>query len=292
MDGIIIIDKPSGITSFDVVRKIKKELQIKKVGHTGTLDPLATGVLPICIGSATKVSNYFLNGNKQYEVVLKLGMQTDTYDREGEIIYSSDLKVTDELIYSTIIGFQGTIDQIPPKFSALKINGERAYNLARKGIEFNLNSRQITIYKIDNIKIDFPYASFTVLCSKGTYIRSLCDDIGKKLKTGATMWNLKRIGSGNLTIENAVSFHELSAKNIEKFILDIDDVLKKEGYIPINISKKLETLLLNGVCIKDKSLINEIPNGDNLLVYNSNKKFLGIATKNINGLKAEKIFFR
>lgn len=292
MDGIIIVDKPSGITSFDVVRKIKKELQIKKVGHTGTLDPLATGVLPICIGKATKISNYFLNGDKQYEVVLKLGIQTDTYDREGKTIYSTDLKVTDELIYSTILSFQGTIDQVPPKFSALKVNGERAYNLARKGIEVNLKSREITIHKIDNIKIDFPYASFRVLCSKGTYIRSLCDDIGKELNTGATMWDLKRIGSGNLTIENAVPFEELSKKNIEDRILDIDDVLMKEGYSTVNISEKAEILLLNGVCIKDKSLISHIPNDKKVLVYNSDKKFLGIAIKSINGLKAEKIFFR
>ena len=194
MNGVLNIFKPKGMTSFDVVREVKKVCKIKKVGHTGTLDPEATGVLPICIGKATKIIDYIMDSEKIYEVTFKLGIRTTTYDLEGEVLEERECSLLkDEEILNAINSFKGEYCQVPPMYSALKQNGVRLYELARKGIEVERPGRNIIIYNIEDIKIDNPYISMKVTCSKGTYIRSLCFDIGERLGVYAAMTELCRL---------------------------------------------------------------------------------------------------
>ena len=175
MNGVLNIFKPKGMSSFDVVRIVKKVAKTGKVGHTGTLDPEATGVLPVCIGRATKIIDYIMDSEKTYEVTLKLGIRTTTYDLEGEILEERDASnLEDDNILKVVNSFIGEYSQVPPMYSALKQNGVRLYELARKGIEVERKGRLINIYNIEDIKIDNPYISMKVSCSKGTYIRSLC----------------------------------------------------------------------------------------------------------------------
>lgn len=287
MDGIINVYKTKGITSFDAVKVIKKISNTKRVGHTGTLDPLAEGVLPICLGKATKIVDYIMNDFKVYSTVLKLGSISDTYDREGRIIKQSDVNVTEEQIREAVLSFTGEINQVPPMYSALKVNGRRLYELARQGIEVKRDSRHIRIYQINITDIDIPYVSFTVKCSKGTYIRSLCYDIGSRLECGALMWELKRIASGNFTADNAVRLDQLSERNIERYLIPLDEALHM--YDKIFLDDSLEKLLVNGVCIKNLSLLPSIENDKVFRVYLKNKKFIGLGVKKENGFKIIKL---
>lgn len=288
MDGIINVYKPVGITSFDVIRDIKKITGIKKIGHTGTLDPLASGVLPICIGKATKAVDFIMNGFKIYKAELKLGVVTDTYDREGKILETNKINVSEEEIIKCINSFKGDILQVPPMYSAIKVNGKKLYELARKGIEVELESRPIKIFDIEILEVKIPYVTFNVKCSKGTYIRSLCYDIGKNLNCGATMWNLERIQSGSFSKNNSVKLEDLNKNNIEKFLIHIDEVFSY--YDKIEVNPKAEKLLVNGVCIGDKKLLPKTDNNTVYRVYNNNGTFIGIGLRNENGFKIEKLF--
>ena len=206
MDGVINIFKNTGMTSFDVVRIVKKITNTKKVGHTGTLDPEASGVLPVCIGKGTKIIDYIMRADKVYEVEFKLGIKTTTYDLEGEIIEELDpSSLTNENILLAINSFIGEYSQIPPMYSALKQNGVRLYELARKGIEVEREGRPIKITNIEDVKINNPYVSMKVTCSKGTYIRSLCYDIGNYLGVGAAMTKLKRTQTSKFTEEESIN---------------------------------------------------------------------------------------
>ncbi len=287
MDGIINVYKPEGITSFDVVRKVKKLSGIKKVGHTGTLDPMATGVLPICLGKSTKIVDYIMKDFKIYKTVLKLGETSDTYDREGKItINNVDLPDVAKVI-NAIASFVGDIDQVPPMYSALKVNGVRLYDLARQGIEIHRDSRKIKIYSIDVDKIDIPYIHFTVKCSKGTYIRSLCYDLGEKLKCGALMWKLERVASGMFTKENTIALDALTKENIEEHLMPMDDALHM--YDKIYFDDSTEILLINGVTIKDDSLTEDIEKNIIYRVYLKNNTFIGLGKKNECGFKIIKL---
>ena len=285
VNGLLNIYKPQNISSNSVVIKVKKILGIKKVGHTGTLDPLACGVLPICIGSATKISEYLLNKDKVYKVKLKFGVLTDTFDCEGKVIREDkDFKSNESEIIKVLQNLVGEYDQVPPDYSALKINGQRAYELARKGIEFSLKARKIKIHYINEIKINGDECSFTVKCSKGTYIRSLCRDIGDRLNTCATMTFLERIESGIFKKESSIMFDDLTIEKIQDNIIGIDKV------IPI---PKLEIheeeffkLLINGVCIKNPRYINNIDEGEYLISYKDQIK--GICRRKLNFLKMTK----
>lgn len=211
MDGILIIDKPSGITSYQVVKKVKKTFKATKVGHGGTLDPLATGVLPIFLNKATKLSPFLMNGIKRYRATMKLGIETDTLDREGKITAESNCIPEDhQLIITTINSFKGTIEQIPPMFSALKYKGTPLYKLARRGITLNLKARQVIIHEIKVHEINLPHITFEVCCSSGTYVRTLCADIGKKLGCGAHLTELKRLQSGNFLLDDSISLDQLN----------------------------------------------------------------------------------
>lgn len=287
MDGILNIYKTTGITSFDVVRMVRKLSKMKKVGHTGTLDPLATGVLPICLGKATKLVDYIMDDFKVYDTILKLGLTSDTYDKEGIVTEVNDVRVSEEEILNVIHSFIGVIDQVPPMYSALKVGGKRLYELARKGIEIERDSRKITIYDIAITEIKMPYVYFKVKCSKGTYIRSLCNDIGLKLECGALMWNLERTATGFFTKEDSISIEDLTEDNLEDHLISMDTALQR--YKEIYFNEDLEKLLINGVTIKNPLLISNIPDKELCRIYLKNKKFIGIGMKNEAGFKMVKL---
>jgi len=210
IDGLLIVDKPDGITSLDVVREIKHRFGVKKAGHIGTLDPFATGVLPIVLNEGTKLVPFLNENPKEYEVVLKLGEETTTDDWTGEVVQKKPWEgIPLEKIEALIHTFIGKIHQIPPMFSAIKIQGKPLYQMARKGIEVERKEREIEIYKIQMIGIDLPLISFRVSCSKGTYIRTLGRDIGKKIGCGAHLLRLRRVRSGSFTLEQAISWKRL-----------------------------------------------------------------------------------
>lgn len=272
MDGIILINKEKDYTSHDVVAIVKKTLQ-EKVGHTGTLDPQATGVLPLLIGKATKIAKYLVNHDKEYKAVLKLGVKTDTADSTGNVIEEQIVmmpkKEQIEKIFESMIG---KTNQVPPMYSAIKVNGKKLYEYARKGKTIEVEPREIEIYDLtlDDIKIDEKEIFFTVKCSKGTYIRTLCEQIAKNLSTIGYMKELNRTGVGEFKIENSIKIGEVK-ENKEKALNNIITIEKffmaKEKIVLDN--KKLE-LFLNGVKLSYE-LENEI-----YRIYNKNQTFLGL----------------
>lgn len=289
MNGVLNVFKNKGMSSFDVVRKIKFLAHEKKVGHTGTLDPDAVGVLPVCLGKATKTIDYIMNSTKVYEVKLVLGMKTTTYDLEGEVIEKKDTSaLKEEDVLQTILSFIGEYDQVPPMYSALKKDGVRLYDLARKGIEVEREARRISIFDISDIKIDLPYASFKVSCSKGTYIRSLCFDIGEKLQVGATMTELKRSQTSIFKEENSVNIDDLTEENIQDYIISIEDALA--SYPKLTVKSTFTKLLVNGVKVCDKRLTNEERKEKVLYrVYDDNNTFIGLGKQEGQGFKIEKL---
>ena len=277
MNGIIIINKPKGCTSHDIVYKVKK-LFNEKVGHTGTLDPMAEGVLPILIGKGTLLSKYLINHDKKYIVKLQLGIKTDTADSEGNMIEEHQVNtelLNEENIRQILKSFIGKQEQIPPIYSAIKVNGKKLYEYARKGQEVELKPRQIEIYDMKLIKysIEEKQIEFEVFCGKGTYIRSLCEDIAKKFKTVGYMKELKRIQVGDFKIENSITIDELE-KNIsnEEFlnnkIISIEKLFDEKNSIELD-DRKLQ-LFLNGVKLTQKY------DEGIYKIYNKNKKFIGI----------------
>lgn len=257
MDGIIIINKEKNYTSNDVVNIVKK-ITKSKVGHTGTLDPNATGVLPLLIGNATKISKYLINHDKEYEVVLQLGIRTETADVEGKVI--EEKEVTAEMLNKDNIEeklqqFIGKQEQIPPIYSAIKVNGKKLYEYARRGQEVELKPRQIEIYSIQLLSINEKekQISFKVKCSKGTYIRSLCEDISKKLGTVGYMKELNRLQVGELYIKDAVTISEMKEKieagNLES-IITIEEIFKNNPQIQLE-QEQIEPYI-NGVKINTK----------------------------------------
>ena len=257
MDGIIIINKEKNYTSNDVVNIVKK-ITKSKVGHTGTLDPNATGVLPLLIGNATKISKYLINHDKEYEVVLQLGIRTETADVEGKVI--EEKEVTAEMLNKDNIEeklqqFIGKQEQIPPIYSAIKVNGKKLYEYARRGQEVELKPRQIEIYSIQLLSINEKekQISFKVKCSKGTYIRSLCEDISKKLGTVGYMKELNRLQVGEFYIKDAVTISEMKenieAGNLES-IITIEEIFKNNPQIQLE-QEQIEPYI-NGVKINTK----------------------------------------
>lgn len=289
MDGILNIFKNKGMTSFDVVRVVRKVAKMKKVGHTGTLDPDATGLLPVCLGRATKIIDYIMEEEKSYYVKFKLGMITSTYDLEGDVIEQKECShLSDKEIIEAINNFKGEYMQIPPMYSALKKDGVRLYTLARQGIEIEREGRKINIIDISNIKIDLPYVSMDVTCSKGTYIRSLCYDIGHNLGVGATVTELSRTKTACFTEENSINIADLNENNILSNLISIEEVLKR--YPKIKVNKGYSKLLINGVRVGDKRLTYDDIKLDILYrVYDENSDFIGLGKKNNEGFKIEKL---
>lgn len=289
MQGIINIFKNKGMTSFDVVRIVKKLAKTKKVGHTGTLDPEACGVLPVAIGKGTKIIDYIMDSDKVYEVSFMLGEVRDTYDLEGKIISQKDTShLKDEDVLDAIENFTGEYMQIPPMYSALKQNGVRLYDLARQGIEVERKGRKVNIKSIENIEIKMPYVKMRVCCTKGTYIRSLCFDIGEYLKVGAVMTDLKRTKTSVFDEENSVNIADLTEENIFKYIISIDDALSK--YPKLTVKNKYAKLLQNGVNVFDTRLTTEeVLENELYRVYNEENLFLGLGEKGKKGFKLQKL---
>lgn len=271
MDGIIVINKEKEYTSHDVVAKLKKKLNISKVGHTGTLDPNATGVLPILIGKGTKFSKYLINHDKIYEVELELGKKTDTADIEGKVIEEKnvDEKYIKENLLQVLESFIGKQEQIPPMYSAIKKNGKKLYEYARAGEKVEIEPRKIEIYKIDLNKYDKNIITFVVSCSKGTYIRSLCEDIAEKLNTLGYMKNLKRLQVGKFNIKDAVYIDDIDLKNVNDYLITLEEILR--GIPCINLDEKKLKLFLNGVQLTDNNI-------DGLYKIYVANKFIGTGT--------------
>lgn len=254
MDGIILIDKPKGVTSHDIVYKVKKLLN-EKVGHTGTLDPNATGVLPLLVGRGTKLSKYLMNHDKTYIVTLKLGEKTDTADSAGKVIEKKEVSkevFSKEKLLQTFSNFTGKILQTPPIYSAIKVNGKKLYEYARKGQEVEIKPREIEIYKISLIEINQTTNTieFEVSCSKGTYIRSLCEDIAKELNTVGYMKELRRVQVGEFLIKDSITVEDLQKNEDNKdFILSHFIDLQKyfAKFRIIELSQEEARKFLNGV---------------------------------------------
>lgn len=281
MDGVINIYKEKGYTSHDVVAVVRKTLNIKKVGHTGTLDPDAEGVLPVCIGSATKLADYIMAERKSYRAEITFGTETTTQDASGEVTASYDFEYDEDKIKEAVKRFIGKQTQIPPMYSAIKVNGKRLYELAREGKEIERKTRNIEIFDIRTAEFVPPdRAIIDVDCSKGTYIRTLCSDIGKYLGWGAHMSALTRTASGSFTIDKAVKLEELknaaAEGRAEELIIPPDDVLSE--YKRVTVSEKASKYLYNGGKISAHYLsCDKKPSeGETVLGYDSTGKLVGI----------------
>ena len=248
MDGIIVINKEEGYTSHDVVARLRGILHMKKIGHTGTLDPMAVGVLPVAVGKATSLCELLVDKQKTYETVLHLGITTDTQDRTGNILSEKPVTCSEEEILKTVKSFEGERLQMPPMYSALKVNGKKLYELAREGKTVERKARPVTFYEIRVTEISLPFVSMTVTCSKGTYIRTLCHDIGEALGCGGMMESLKRTASGSFTLADSFTLDEIRALKeedaLEKAVVPIPKVL--EGYPEVRVVPQADRLLQNG----------------------------------------------
>ena len=234
MNGIVIIDKPEGWTSQDVVSKLRGVLHTKRIGHGGTLDPMATGVLPVFVGRATRGVEFFEHATKTYETVLRLGITTDTEDISGTILTEQDAFVTGDELERVLDRFRGEIMQVPPMYSALKINGQKLVDLARKGKEVERKPRPVTIHELTLLGMEADGIRLRVRCSKGTYIRTLCKDIGEALGCGGCMASLRRVQAGEYTVDEAVPLPELiQAAEPEKYLRNVDTMFANHRAITL-----------------------------------------------------------
>lgn len=304
-NGILNINKPEGWTSQDVVAKLRGRLHIRRVGHTGTLDPMATGVLPVCFGKATRIIEYYDDDFKTYEAEMKLGMVTDTLDITGTVLETKPVDVSEEDVIQAIDSFRGWITQIPPKYSALKVNGKPLYKYAREGVEVEIKSRKIYVADIQPVEVNLGENRilFRVTCSKGTYIRTICDDIGKKLGCGGTMTALQRTQSGCFRVEDARTLPEIlemTDEELERCVIPMDETLVHLGRIEM---KSMESVpfYYNGREI-DTGYVNVLASpavpealqegsrlADKYRVYDPEGKFLGISSLRENTLYPEKV---
>lgn len=304
-NGILNINKPEGWTSQDVVAKLRGRLHIRRVGHTGTLDPMATGVLPVCFGKATRIIEYYDDDFKTYEAEMKLGMVTDTLDITGTVLETKPVDVSEEDVIQTIDSFRGWITQIPPKYSALKVNGKPLYKYAREGVEVEIKSRKIYVEDIQPVEVNLGENRilFRVTCSKGTYIRTICDDIGKKLGCGGTMTSLQRIQSGCFRVEDARTLPEIlemTDEELERCVIPMDETLVHLGRIELKSmesvpfyynGREIDTGYVNVLASPavPEAMQEESRLGDKYRVYDPEGKFLGISSLRENTLYPEKV---
>lgn len=304
-NGILNINKPEGWTSQDVVAKLRGRLHIRRVGHTGTLDPMATGVLPVCFGKATRIIEYYDDDFKTYEAEMKLGMVTDTLDITGTVLETKPVDVSEEDVIQTIDSFRGWITQIPPKYSALKVNGKPLYKYAREGVEVEIKSRKIYVEDIQPVEVNLGENRilFRVTCSKGTYIRTICDDIGKKMGCGGTMTALQRIQSGCFRVEDARTLPEIlemTDEELERCVIPMDETLVHLGRIELKSmesvpfyynGREIDTGYVNVLASPavPEAMQKESRLGDKYRVYDPEGKFLGISSLRENTLYPEKV---
>ena len=277
MDGVLNIRKEKGYTSFDVVAKLRGILHMKKIGHTGTLDPEAEGVLPVVLGKATKLVDLLTEKQKTYEALLHLGLETDTQDMTGTVLEEKPVEVTEEEVRTVIRSFLGEQQQIPPMYSALKVDGKKLYELAREGKTVERKPRAVQFYEIEIKKIELPYVRFSVTCSKGTYIRTLCHDIGQKLGCGGCMEELLRTRSGNFVWEDSMTLAQVeeAVRNgtIGDRVISIGQALK--DYPEIFCTREGDRLLENGNALAERFVRGEHKEGW-VRMYASDGTFTGI----------------
>ena len=299
VNGIINIYKEAGFTSHDVVAKLRGIVKQKKIGHTGTLDPDATGVLPVCLGNATKLCDMLTDKSKEYEAFMQLGVTTDTQDMSGKVLENKQVSCTQEEAREAVLSFIGEYDQIPPMYSAIKVNGKKLYELARNGIEIERKPRRVEISHIEILECSLPEIHFRVSCSKGTYIRALCADIGDKLGCGAAMKSLIRTRVGTFVIEEAWKLSEVEKMVAEGKLLEhviAPDRVFME-YPKVKVKSVFEKALANGNILGLNQVTfekeNTLQEGELIRVYNSGDIFTGVYTYMAEEkcLKPYKMFF-
>ncbi|HEA47071.1 MAG TPA: tRNA pseudouridine(55) synthase TruB [bacterium] len=299
MDGFLNVNKPKGMTSHDVVDEIRRLVGREKVGHTGTLDPEAIGVLPLAIGKATKIIQ-FLEGGKGYRATMRLGITTNTQDITGKVIAKSDeINVSNERIREVFNNFSGKIEQMPPMVSAVKVKGERLYKLAREGKEVERPKRTVEIYRLDLLDYEPPDITFEVSCSRGTYIRTLCHDMGKALGCGACLKDLVRTKSGIFTLKESHPLEELERMpHLEDIFLSLDSALAHLAIV--KIKERIRESVLNGMPIEVsgiRELSLPIKGGELVRVHNSKGLLLAIAQalfdiKDLKRIEEEAVIFK
>lgn len=298
MNGIINIYKEKGFTSHDVVAKLRGILKQRKIGHTGTLDPDAEGVLPVCLGRATKLCDFLTDKEKEYRAVLLLGIETDTQDISGEVLDEKNVDISEETVRRAVMSYIGKYSQIPPMYSALKHNGRKLYELAREGRTVERAAREVIIHNIIIEDISLPRITIRVKCSKGTYIRTLCHDIGKTLGCNGCMESLLRTRSGIFKVEESLRLDEvkdLSDEGIlEKYIFPIDGIFSE--YPKVQAKKDAEKMLYNGNAMYESQLIykceQSILRENDICIYDSKMTFIGVYryNKEIRQYKPVRVF--
>lgn len=282
LDGIIIVDKERGFTSHDVVAKLRGICGQKKIGHTGTLDPEATGVLPVCLGSGTKLCDMLTDRDKEYVSELLLGVETDTQDMTGQVLAERPVEADPEEIYSVCRSFVGDYQQVPPMYSALKVNGKKLYELARAGKEVERKARPVKIYELEILECRLPVVKMRVVCSKGTYIRTLCADIGERLGCGGAMQSLRRTGVGRFGQDSAVTLGELQRMKdegrLEEAVLPVDSVF--DDCPGLRVKREAVRLLDNGNAVLPEQTEEGIlyQPGQWVKFYRFDGRFAGIYT--------------
>ena len=284
MNGIVIVDKPQGWTSQDVTARLRRVFNTRRIGHGGTLDPMATGVLPVFVGRATRGVEFFEHAEKTYETVLRLGLTTDTEDITGTVLTQSDAFVTGEMLEAVLEKFRGQIMQVPPMYSALKVNGQKLVDLARKGKEVERQPRPITIHELTLLGMEADGIRLRVRCSKGTYIRTLCKDIGEALGCGGCMAQLRRVSAGEYTIEEAVPLQTLlDAQDPAPYLRQVDTMFR--NYEAVTLTEKQELRCRNG-----NSFSVKLPDGI-YRAYSQTGEFLMLAKVNDSVMSTIKSFF-
>ena len=284
MNGIVIVDKPQGWTSQDVTARLRRVFNTRRIGHGGTLDPMATGVLPVFVGRATRGVEFFEHAEKAYETVLRLGLTTDTEDTSGTVLTQQEAQICREEFLEVLSRFQGEIQQIPPMYSALKVNGQKLCDLARKGKEVERKPRLITIHELECLEFSGDTARLRVKCSKGTYIRTLCKDIGAALGCGGCMAELRRIRAGEYTIDEAVPLEELlEADDSGRYLRPVDSMFR--NFPEVKLSPKQELRCRNG-----NSFTLNVPDGT-YRAYSQHGEFLMLAKAEDGVMSTIKSFF-
>lgn len=284
MNGIVIVDKPQGWTSQDVTARLRRVFNTRRIGHGGTLDPMATGVLPVFVGRGTRGVEFFEHAEKIYEATLRLGITTDTEDITGEVLTKQEVEISQQAFLDILPKFRGKIQQIPPMYSALKINGQKLCDLARKGQQVERQPREIEIFQLECVEFTGDTARLRVHCSKGTYIRTLCKDIGEALGCGGCMEALRRIAAGEYTIEEAVPLQELlETETPEAYLRKVDTMFR--NYPTVTLTEKQELRCRNG-----NSFTLKIPDGT-YRAYSRNGEFLMLAKVNDGIMSTIKSFF-
>ncbi len=294
MYGVLNINKSAGMTSHDVVDAVRRLYRVRKVGHTGTLDPRGTGVLPVCLGRATKIAQFLTTADKEYEMVVRLGVTTDTQDADGKVISEAEVRVTQEEVEAALKGFVGRIQQVPPLFSAKRVRGERLYKVARRGEDVPREPVTIHIYAIRLTSFSPPFVGLWVHCSKGTYARTLCDDLGRKLGCGAHLYSLVRIRAGRFELKDALSLSDLTklvkAGRGEEPLITIEEAL---GHLPaVRVLPEATHLILHGSPVTAAQVVSvpsEVEKGTLVRVLGYRRQLLSLATATVDAVDFSRV---